>query len=308
MKITLFKLIAAVAMFLLLPLSEASAKLKVVATVPDLASIVSEVGGDRVEVKSIAKGYEDPHFVSPKPSFVLMLNKADLLLHAGLDNEAGWLPALITGARNSAINIGGQGNLDCSSFVANILEIPTSKIDRSMGDVHPGGNPHYLLDPRNAAFVARGIADKLASLDPENASYYRERLGDFTTHLSAKIKTWESRLAPHKGVEIVTYHKSWVYFSNWAGFSEAGYVEPVPGIPPSPSYVADLIRKMQAIRLRLVIAESFYPQKTPAIVAQKAGAAFVTLPSSVGGRDDVKTYFDLFDVIVGEIVAKLAAK
>lgn len=303
----LYKILQFIALliFLLVSTSDASAKLKIVSSVPDLASIAEEIGGDKVEVKSIGKGYEDPHFVSPKPNFVLLLNRADLLLYNGLDLEIGWLPVLITGSRNSKINIGASGNLDCSTFISNVLEMPTTRVDRSMGDVHPGGNPHYMLDPRNGIAIAKGIAERLGEIDQENASYYNERLDSFLGRLNTKINELKEKLAPYRGTEIVTYHKSWGYFSRWAGFKEVGYIEPKPGIPPSPSHVANLIRKIQKMNVKVVISESFYPRKTPALIAQKADAAFLTLPSSVSGRKDVNNYFDLFDVIVGEITSSL---
>ena len=283
------------------------AKVRVVTSVPTLAAIAEEIGGDKVEVEGLAKGYQDPHFVDAKPSYVLLLNKADLLLYTGLDLEIGWLPVLITGSRNSKItSINAPGNLNSSTLIPIVLEVPTVRVDRSMGDVHPLGNPHYMLDPRNGISVAKGIADRLKEIDPENASYYDERLKDFVKRLSAKIKEWDEKLVPYKGTEVVTYHKSWVYFSDWAGFKEVGYIEPKPGIPPSPSYVAELIRKMKEMNVKLVIAESYYPQKTPALIAEKTGASFLALPSQVGGREGINTYFDLFDAIVGEITSKLA--
>jgi ABC-type Zn uptake system ZnuABC Zn-binding protein ZnuA len=295
----------AITFFLFVSAEDALAKVRVVSSLPDFAAIAKEVGGDKVDVKSLAKGYQDPHFVDGKPSFILDLNKADLLIHDGLELEIGWLPPLVTGARNSKILPYNIGNLDCSTLISNILEVPTTKVDRSMGDIHPSGNPHYMLDPRNGIAVAKGIADRLKEIDPENASYYDERLGDFVKHLSAKIKEWDEKLAPYKGTQIVTYHKSWTYFIDWAGFDEVGNVEPKPGIPPSPSYVAELIKQIQRMNVKLVIAESFYPQKTPALIAQKAGTSFLTLPSEVGGRDGINTYSDLFDVVVGEITSKL---
>ena len=286
---------------------DALAKVRIVGSIPGFAAIAQEIGGDKVEVTSLSKGYQDPHFVDAKPSYVLLLNKSDLLLYTGLDLEIGWLPVLITGSRNSKItSINAPGNLNSSTLIPIVLEVPTVRVDRSMGDVHPLGNPHYMLDPRNGISVAKGIADRLKEIDPENASYYDERLKDFVKRLSAKIKEWDEKLVPYKGTEVVTYHKSWVYFSDWAGFKEVGYIEPKPGIPPSPSYVAELIRKMKEMNVKLVIAESYYPQKTPALIAEKTGASFLALPSQVGGREGINTYFDLFDAIVGEITSKLA--
>ncbi|MBI2487069.1 MAG: zinc ABC transporter substrate-binding protein [Deltaproteobacteria bacterium] len=293
--------------FLLISAHDAFAKVKIVSSVPNFGDIAEEIGGDKVEVKSLSKGYQDPHFVDAKPSLILSLNRADLLLYTGLELELGWLPPLITGARNSKILTGNIGNLDCSTLIPNILEMPTTKVDRSMGDIHPGGNPHYMLDPRNGIPIAKGIADRLKEIDPENASFYDERLGDFVRRLNEKIKEWDEKLVPYKETEIVTYHKSWVYFSDWAGFEEVGYVEPKPGIPPSPSYVAELIRKLQKDKIRLIIAESYYPQKVPALIAEKTGASFLVLPSSVGVREGINTYFDLFDAIVGEVTSKLAS-
>ncbi|HEX3034931.1 MAG TPA: metal ABC transporter substrate-binding protein [Thermodesulfobacteriota bacterium] len=285
--------------------SGAIAKVKVVASVPTFAAIAEEVGGDKVEVESLSKGYQDPHFVDAKPSYVLKLNRADMLIYNGLGLEIGWLPILVTGARNSKILPGNMGNLDCSTLIPTLLEVPTTRVERSMGDIHPGGNPHYMLDPKNGIAVASGIAERLKQLDPENASFYDERLKDFVKRVSAKSKEWEKKLSPYEGTQIVTYHKSWVYLSNWAGFQEVGYVEPKPGIPPSPSYVADLIRKIQGMNVKLVIAESYYPQKVSALIAQKAGASFLVLPAHVGGGDGISTYFDLLDEIVNEVTSKL---
>src|SRR5574341_542011 len=214
---------------------DALAKVRIVGSIPGFAAIAQEIGGDKVEVTSLSKGYQDPHFVDAKPSLILVLNKADLLLYAGLELEIGWLPPLITGARNSKILPNNIGNLDCSTLISNILEVPTTKIDRSMGDIHPGGNPHYMLDPRNGIVIAKGIAERLKQIDPKNTSYYDEHLKDFVGHLDTKIKEWDEKLNPYKGTQIITYHKSWTYFIDWAGFEEVGNVEPKPGIPPSPS-------------------------------------------------------------------------
>lgn len=285
---------------------DASAKVKIVASLPDLGAIAKEIGGDKVEVESLAKGYQDPHFVDAKPTYVTKLNRADLLIYNGLDLEIGWLPPLITGSRNSKItSADAVGHLDASAYIPNVLEIPTAPIDRSMGDIHPKGNPHYLLDPRNGIYVAGGITARLKEIDPENASYYEGNYKKFADNLNAKIKELDEELAPYKGTEIVSYHKNLEYLSNWAGFKEVGFIEPKPGIPPTPSHVAELIRKMKATDVKLVIASNYYPQKTGSLIAAETGAVFLSIPTSVGGQDGINTYFDLFDVIAGEITSAL---
>lgn len=295
--------------FLLIFISSgfAIAKAKIVASLPDFEAIAKEIGGDKVEVKSIAKGYQDPHFVDAKPSFIRDLNRADLLIYQGLDLEIGWLPVLITGSRNSKItSLSSPGRLDASILISNILEVPRTRIDRSMGDIHPFGNPHYMLDPRNGILVARGIAERLGQIDPENASFYEDNFKQFADQLVKKIRVWEAELAPFKGTKIVAYHKSWDYFANWAGFDEVGWIEPKPGIPPTPSHVAQLIENMKNQNVKVVIAESFYPQKTARIIAEKTGSEFLVVPSSVEAREGIDTYPQLFDTIVNELIAALS--
>jgi len=284
----------------------AFAKVQIVTSVPDFAAIAREIGGDKVEVISLAKGYQNPHFVDAKPVFVTKLNNADLLIFNGLELEIGWLPVLITGARNSDISPGNSvGYFDVSTSIKNKLEVPTGPVDRSMGDIHPAGNPHYMLDPRNGIPAARGIAARLIRIDPENASYYEENFKSFVSELKAKISDWESELAPYKGTRVVTYHKLWTYFLAWADFTLTDTIEPKPGIPPSPSHVADLIKTMESQMVQLIISANYYPTKTPEIIAQKTGATFLSLPAMVEGRDGVNTYIELFDAIVGEITSTL---
>lgn len=284
----------------------ALAKVKIVTSLPDFEAIAKEIGGDKVEVKNIARGYQNPHFVDAKPIFIRDLNRADLLIYQGLDLELGWLPILITGSRNSQItSLSSPGRLDASTLISNILEVPRTKVDRSMGDIHPFGNPHYMLDPRNGILVARGIAERLGQIDPENASFYQDNFKQFADRLTKKIGVWETELAPFKGTKIVAYHKSWDYFANWAGFEEVGWIEPKPGIPPSPSHVANLIKNMEHRDVKLVIAESYYPQKTARIIAEKTGSDFLVLPSMVGATKGIDTYTKLFDTIVDELTAAL---
>ncbi|GJM16938.1 MAG: adhesin [Thermodesulfobacteriota bacterium] len=284
----------------------AMAQVQIVTSVPDFAAIAREIGGDRVEVISLAKGYQNPHFVDAKPIFVTKLNQADMMVYNGLELEIGWLPILITGARNSDI-LGGNaiGHYDVSTSIKNRLEVPIGPVDRSMGDIHPGGNPHYMLDPRNGAPVARGIAARLIQIDPENAQFYEENFNNFISTLKLKISEWNTELAPFKGTEVVTYHKLWAYFLDWAGFKQAGTIEPKPGIPPTPSHVANLIKRMEALDVNLIVAANYYPQKTPQIIAQKTGATFLVLPAMVEGNEGINSYFELFDAIVGEITSAL---
>ncbi|HVY54179.1 MAG TPA: metal ABC transporter substrate-binding protein, partial [Thermodesulfobacteriota bacterium] len=288
---------------------EADAKVEIVASLPDFGAIAEEIGGDKVSVVSLAKGYQDPHFVDAKPTYVTKLNKADLLVYNGLELEIGWLPPLITGSRNSKItSTDARGRLDASTAIPRILEVPTTKIDRSMGDIHPMGNPHYLLDPRNGIPVAAAIAERLKEIDPENSSYYDENYKNFVNRLKSKIEEWDRELAPYKGTEIVSYHKNLEYFSEWAGFKEVGFIEPKPGIPPSPSHVAELINQMKTTDVKLVIASNYYPQKTGELIAEKTGTVFLSIPTSVGGQDGIKTYTDLFDAIVGDITSALKSE
>lgn len=293
-------------LFLFINTNSIYAKINVVTTIPDFAVIANDIGGDKIETKAMVKGYQDPHFVDAKPSYILWLNNADLLIYNGLDLEIGWLPPLITGSRNSKISSpDAPGNLNVSTYIPRILEVPNIKIDRSMGDIHPGGNPHYTLDPRNGIPIAAGIAERLESIDPANSDFYKKNLESFVSNLKDNIKIWDSMLAPYKGTDIVTYHKSWVYFSNWAGFKEIGHIEPKPGIPPSPSYLSDLVKKMQGMDLKLILSESFYPQKIASLVAEKTGSKLLILPTMVDSTEGVNTYIDLFDKIVTDITSAL---
>lgn len=285
--------------------SGAYAEVNVVTTVPDLASIAKEIGGDKVKVKSFAKGYQNPHYVDAKPSFIVDLNKADFLIYIGLDLEQGWLPILVTGARNSKINTPNRGgNLDTSTLVP-LLDVATVKVDRSHGDIHPGGNPHFLLDPRNALKVASGIAERLGDIDPENKSFYENNLDSFSSSLKQKISDWDKQLKPYRGTKIFTYHKLWTYFINWSGLVEEGTIEPKPGIPPSPKHVADLVRIAEASDVRMVISANFYPKKTGEQIAKTAKIQFISLPVQVGGEKGLNSYPELMDFIVTSITSGL---
>jgi zinc/manganese transport system substrate-binding protein len=276
------------------------AALHVVSSIPTLGSLAKEVGGSRVEVESLGKGYQDPHFIEPKPSLMLVLNRADLLLHVGLELEIGWLPPLVLGSRNPKIQAGELGNLDCSRAIP-VLDVPTTKVDRSMGDIHPQGNPHYWLPPANAKIIAREIAQRLEQLDPPGQAEYEKNLAAFNAKADAKAKEWAPRTAKLKGVKVVTYHKSWSYVSQWLGLEEIGYVEPKPGIPPDPQHLARLIGAMKQQGAKLLLAEDFYNKGVASLVAEKAGAKLLTLPTDVGATPQIKDWLSLVEAVLAAL-------
>ena len=257
----------------------ARADLEVVTTVPTLAAIAKAVGKEHVSVTSLSLHTQDPHFVDAKPSLALKLNKADLLLAVGLRLESGWLPNLQRGARNAEILPGADGYLDCSTF-ARLLDKPKN-IDRSEGDVHPGGNPHYLFDPRQIAHVAIGIAGKLSNLDPDHAGDYRDNLRALLKSLLKARKKLEKRMKKHRGSRVIAYHRSWVYLVEWLGLRQVAYLEPKPGIPPNPGHVARVLVKARKQGVKVIIQESHYPDTTAKLVAKKSGATLVVLPGGV---------------------------
>jgi zinc/manganese transport system substrate-binding protein len=277
-------------------------KVRVVATTPDLASIAEAVGGDRVEVRSIAKGYQDPHYVAAKPSYMRMLNRADLLIYIGLELEVGWLPLLIQGARNPRVVLGAAGHLDASEGIQ-VLEVPSGQVDRSMGDVHPEGNPHYMLDPRNGLVVAETISALLEALAPEDHEVFASNTERYKRDLEGRIRGWEARAEGLSGLRVVTYHKQWEYLTHWLGLEIVDQVEDKPGIPPSPRHIASLVRRMKSEGIRVVICSNTVDPKPAGHLAERAGAQLLVLPTSVGGGPGTKTYADLFDTIVSQIVS-----
>ncbi len=281
--------------------SSAFAAINIVATTQDLESIAREVGGNKVSVDSLAKGYQDPHFVEAKPSFILKLHSADLLIVVGRELEIGWLPPLINQARNSRIQPNGDRYLDASQ-TAKILEIPTGQITRAMGDVHPSGNPHYWLGPDNGRRIAQLIQKKLTEISPADAAYFAERYADFDRRLGEAEKRWQAAMAPYKGVKVVTYHRSWPNFTEAFGLDVIGYVEPKPGIPPSPSHTLELIQEMKRQNVKIVMIEPYFDRKTPDAIGRETGAQVIVLAPSVGGEKEVTDYFKLFDYDVNLVV------
>ncbi|MEZ5292719.1 MAG: metal ABC transporter substrate-binding protein [Vicinamibacterales bacterium] len=285
-------------------LAGAQGKLNVVTTTEDLASLVSTIGGDRVTVTGLAKGYQDPHFVDPKPSFILAMSRADLLVVVGRELEIGWLPPLLNSSRNSKVQPGANGYLD-ASLTVRILDIPAGQITRAMGDVHPLGNPHYWLEPGNGRRMAAAIRDRLSALRGADAAYFAERYKEFDGRLAEAEKRWDATLAPYKGTKIVTYHRSWPNFMERFGLDVMGYVEPKPGIPPSPSHTLELVEDMKAQGVKLIVVEPYFDPKTPQAIASQVGGKVITLAPSVGGVKAASDYVQLFEYDVNTLAAAL---
>jgi zinc/manganese transport system substrate-binding protein len=286
---------------LLLPgSSRADDKLRIMTATTDLAALAQEVGGDKVDVESVARGYQDPHFVEAKPSFLLKLRRADLLIVVGLELEIGWLPPLITQSTNPKIQVGAPGYFDASRF-AKILEIPTGQVTRAEGDVHPLGNPHYWLDPENGLRIARAIQDKLSEMRPNDSAYFAQRYASFEQRLKQADQQWLAEMKPYAGRKIVTYHRSWPNFAEHFNLNVVGYVEPRPGIPPSPQHTVELIGMMKRDGVKVIVVEPYFDLKTPNSVARETGGQVLVLTPSVGGEKEITDYFKLFDYDIAKL-------
>jgi zinc/manganese transport system substrate-binding protein len=292
--------VALLGSLVLQPASRAAGKLQIMTATTDLASLAQEVGGDKVEVESVARGYQDPHFVDAKPSFLLKLKRADLLIVVGLELEIGWLPPLINQSTNPKIQVGAPGYFDASRF-AKILEIPTGQVTRAEGDVHPLGNPHYWLDPENGLRIAKGIVDKLSQMRPGDAAYFEQRYSDFEQRLKQADQRWLAEMKPYEGRKIVTYHRSWPNFAEHFHLNVVGYVEPRPGIPPSPQHTVELIQQMKRENVKVIVVEPYFDLKTPNSVARETGGQVLVLPPSVGGEKEITDYFKLFDYDISKL-------
>lgn len=300
---TLFKYSLAFALFA--SAFTAHAKLNVVATLPDLAAIAKEVGGEKIDIVTLARPTEDPHFVDAKPSFIVKLSRADALIQGGAELEIGWLPPLLNGARNSKLAPGAAGDIRCNRGVT-MLEVPTS-LDRSQGDIHAAGNPHFLVDPQNAEIVARNIADGFAGIDAADAAFFRANCDRFVARLNAKLGEWQATLAPFKGQQLVAYHNSWPYFAARFGLKSELFLEPKPGIPPSPAHLAEVIMKMKAEQARVIIVDPYLNRKTAETVARNTGASVVDVAQFPGAIKGTDSYIGLMDYLVNSIAKALAA-
>ena len=276
------------------------ARLSVVATTPDLASLAKAIGGDAVDVKALAKPTEDAHFVDAKPSHIVTLNRADVLIEGGAELELGWLPPLLESARNSKIAAGAPGRIVASQGIK-MLEIPQT-FDRSKGDVHALGNPHFMIDPLNAKIVAGEIADHLAQVDPKSADVFKANLQAFNTKLDGKFAEWQKQLAPYRGAKIVTYHKDFVYLAERFGLEVVATLEPKPGIAPSPAHLAQVITTMRAQNARVILVQPYQNRKTAETVARQTGATVLDIPQQPGAVKGTDTYFDMMDHLVQTLV------
>jgi len=281
--------------------SDATAQLKVVTSTTDLYDIAKAVGGNKITAAHIGEGYQDPHFIEAKPSFVLQLRNADVWAFVGLDLEIGWMPLLLQGARNPKLQPGQPGYVDVSRVVP-VLDMARGNVDRSQGDVHPLGNPHYWLDPENGRRIAKLFRETFSNLDAKNAATYEANEKAFTQRLDAAERTWQADLAKIKGKPVVAWHTSWRYFAGYTGMNIVGFMEPKPGVPPSPSHLAGLIQTMKQTGAKVIVMEPFYDRKMADVVARQTGAKVLVLPPSVGGAKGLDDYIRL----IGNDIHQLA--
>ena len=330
----LLTLTGCVAVFSAVP-AEGGDKLRIVTTTTDLAAITRAIGGDKVEVTAIATGREDPHFIAAKPSYMMAARKADLWVRVGLELEIGYEELILDGSRNPRIRISTPGHLDASEGVLR-LEVPTQKIDRSMGDIHPLGNPHYWIDPLNGRIVAKNIGKRLGRLAPEHADYFNGRIESFQRQLDERmfgralvakigggklwalllkgrleqllekpgqpaLGGWLAAMRPYAGKKVITYHRSWTYFAHRFGLEVADELEPKPGIPPSPGHVADVVKRVKAEGIKVLLMEPFYSRKAPDLLASQTGIRVVECANSVGGQPEATDYLTMVDNIVNRV-------
>jgi zinc/manganese transport system substrate-binding protein len=289
---------------LLIVISKADAgQIKIVTTTMDLRSIAEMIGGNKVSVQSIATGYQNPHFVDPKPSYIISLSNADIFVTIGLDLETGWSPQLVSSSRNAKIQKGSPGYVDASEGVV-LFQVPSS-VNRGEGDIHIYGNPHYWLDPLNGKIIARNIATGLERVDPANKSFYEANLQVFFVKIDSKLKEWKAKMAPFKGSKIIAYHNEWVYFEKRFDLEIVDFMEPKPGIPPSPSQLVKVIKEVTADKIKVIISSPYFTTSSSDVVAKQTGVKILTLATSTGAFSSIKNYFDLFDYDVDQLVGVL---
>jgi zinc/manganese transport system substrate-binding protein len=285
-------LIASLMMILVVNYTRAGI-IKVVTTTQDTRSITELIGGDKVEVFAIATGYQNPHFVDPKPSYIIKLSSADMYVTLGLDLESGWSPSLLSSSRNTKIQKGSDGYVDASVGVS-LMQVPSS-INRAEGDIHAFGNPHYWLDPMNGKVIARNICNGLEKISPENKSIFEANLKKFDDQIDLKIKAWSSAMAGFKGSKVIAYHNEWCYFENRFGLQIVDFMEPKPGIPPTPSQLVKIIKEVKDNSIKVIITSPYFTASSSDVVSKQTGAKTLVLATSVGAFDSIKNYYDLFD-------------
>jgi len=291
-------------LLLLFTFAFANAKtIKVVTTTTDLRSITELIGGNKVSVNAIATGYQNPHFVDPKPSYIINLSNADMFVTVGLDLEIGWSPQLLSSSRNSKIQKGSEGYVDASIGIG-LLQVPTSA-NRGEGDIHIYGNPHYWLDPLNGKVIARNIANGLERVDPSNKSFYENNLQAFFNNIDVKLKQWEAEMAPFRGTKVIAYHNEWVYFETRFGLKIVDFMEPKPGIPPTPSQLVKVIGEVKANHIKVIITSPYFTTSSADVVAKQTGVKVLTIATSTGAFPSIKNYFDLFDYDIAQLTAVL---
>jgi zinc/manganese transport system substrate-binding protein len=286
---------------LLAAAAPARATVNVVTTTEGLAAVVAEIGGDKVKVTALSRGIQDPHFVDANPSLAVKLRNADLLVDVGMELESGWLPPLVTQSRNGAIQPGGARRLTAAASVPP-MDLPTGPVDRSQGDIHPSGNPHFLADPRRVTLVAAAIAARLAEIDPGNAPFYQQRLEAFRGKVAAAEKGWKAQLTPLAGRSVVTQHKTLTYLLDWAGLKAAGYLEPKPGVSPPPSHVAALAAAVKTAGVKGVLVENYYDRRPADQLRDLTGVKVIVIPGDVGGTRDASDWVSWVDVLVKALV------
>ena len=292
------KKIFSIALVMALMATSANAKVNVVTSSTDLKSIAEYIGGDLISVQAIASGKANPHFVEVLPNYMVTVARADVYFKIGLGLDF-WAQPIIDGSRNGKLKI-----YDCSEGI-NVLEKPAGKVNASMGDVHPEGNPHYWLDPANANIIAANIAAGLSDADPKNGAVYSANLTKFKAELDLKIAEWQKKAAPLKGLEIITFHESWPYFTEAFGLKVVGFIEPKPGIEPTPSHTAELIELVKSKGVKLIGKEPYYSDRSPNVIAKATGAKVIDLPPSVGGADGADDYFSLIDTIINRLLTAM---
>src|SRR6266581_9163005 len=281
----------------------AQAKINVVATLADFGSLAREIGGDNVSVTVLAKPTEDPHFVDARPSFVVALRSTDVLIDGGAELELGWLPPLLQNARNAKIEIGKPGRVQASEGVR-LMEVPAN-LTRAAGDVHALGNPHFGVDPIIAKAIAQHIARSFSAIDPANASFYNANYAKSEAAINAKLQEWGAAMLPFKGQHVVAYHDSWPYFGHRFGLNIDIFLEPKPGIPPSPSHLAEVIAQMKSQQIKAIIVEPYHDRKIAERAASATGAKVVDFAQYPGALPNTDTYIKLIDALVSRLAEAL---